>query len=117
MDNLQQTFIRFVRDAFCQTIVIRGLVFPSELSVTDRALHAANTRICLMMQNLTAAKLMLAEHEILDHVEIDDLFSLFSLFADEFLNDYGTQHSFQQLDDVFERLKNAFENSIFSSQV
>lgn len=78
--------------------------------------------IALSHLNIAATKFAAAESlyysriEVLENMEIEEIFRLFDVFVHELLTNISTNHSHQWTDIEFRSLKSVFDSSVFAVQ-
>ncbi len=85
------------------------ILFQNDNSKKDELIAAIylNKAISLMA---SAKAVYISDYENLAHSEVENIFSEFSLFEDEFLNNLRTNHSHQHTDLKFRDFKSAYES-------
>lgn len=108
----QNGFLRLMKSAMSDAEHAYRCVFPEDNRQEDKcvALSYAATAIA----KCAAAQAVYYSNPDLEHFELPDLFSLFDAFVHEIQEDYETDHSTQWVSIEFNKLKDAFDESVCS---
>ena len=113
MDTLEliDIFKKYVRLSFRDAHYAHDCIFDDNCSV-EVALAYLNKAIA---EHCSCDSLYYAQYECLARGEYEDYSHQFDVFANELLNNVRTNHSHQWTSIEFERLKEIYDYSVFSS--
>mgnify|MGYP001028467622 FL=1 len=104
-------FKKHVRTSFYDARTAHDCIFD-ESSTVEIALAYLNKAIA---EHCFCESLYYSRHDQLERNEYEDYSVQFESFAEELLTNVRTAHSHQWTDIEFERLKEIYDNSVFSS--
>jgi hypothetical protein len=105
------------------TIIVRSAMFAVIKSHEIIFKEDKNNEIAIAYLNLalshlaTAKAIYYSRYDVLERYEVDELFHLFDVYAEELLSNYAEDHSHQWTDIEFIRLKEYFDNSVFAFNI
>lgn len=113
MNNFEliNVFKNHVRTSFYDACTAHDCIFD-ESSTVEIALAYLNKAIA---EHCFCESLYYSRHDQLERGEYEDYSVQFESFAEELLSNVKTSHSHQWTDIEFERLKEIYDNSVFSS--
>ena len=109
--ELIEIFKNYVRSSFYDARYAHDCIFDENCSV-EIALAYLNKAIA---EHCCCDSLYYAQYENLGRGEYEDYSHQFEVFTDELLNNVRTNHSHQWTNLEFEKLKEIYDNSVFSS--
>ena len=116
ISDIQLEVVRLMKKAYRDAELCHSCIVGSDRTMHGRsaALSYAETGLAYC---LAAKAIYYARNEKFNGIEISDLFHLFETFVREVQTNYATDHSHQWSDIEFERLKDAYNDSICSEPI
>lgn len=113
-EYLKTELLRMIQSSYFDAKDAYDLIF-ADTDPYNRNLISALAYVNNAISKCYSAKaIYVSNFQELENDEIESYFHLLTVYADEFLKDYSTDHSFQWVSIEFEKLTDHYEHSVCS---